>query len=292
MSLDAKMADDNVNKLLKALASNETIGSADLKTIFEDEARYEPAVPLSKPAIGRRDIQSAIARWRLFSDKRKSRISASVIGKRHILIERLDIETLSGSGREISVPRSSVFNIGSTGRIASWREYFDTLGVARQAGINMHQWEEIVPHQELGFRVQREPTEVASNENEMRLMEMLDALQNVQSPTMEQLTQFFTEDAVYHPAVFGVDAVLGATSICEFLTQEYKLYRPLSYTIHALGSNSTHVFTERTDIIELVSDGRKIASHLLTIFEVGPDGRIQKCRPYYDPLAMMRQMGL
>lgn len=111
-------------------------------------------------------------------------------------------------------------------------------------------------------------------------------------PDMDRILSFFTEDAAYVALVPATRPAVGHAAIRAALERQFTSYRDCVCEIHAIGSNDRQVFTERSDHVTLLHDGRRIASRVCAVFDLDARGKITQWREYWDTGDVLKQMGI
>ena len=107
-------------------------------------------------------------------------------------------------------------------------------------------------------------------------------------PDVDTILAMFTEDAVWQLWVPGGPILRGRDAI------KADIRRQLGFATHmrcgpiSVVSNDRQVFTERLD--RFTSRGVQIDHHLVAVFDISDDGRIEAWREYFDPEDVNRQI--
>jgi len=107
-------------------------------------------------------------------------------------------------------------------------------------------------------------------------------------PDVDTILSMFTEDAVWQLWVPGGPILRGRAAI------KADIRRQLGFATHmrcgpiAMVSNERQVFTERLDCF--ISRDVQIDHHLVAVFDISDDGRIEAWREYFDPEDVNRQI--
>jgi limonene-1,2-epoxide hydrolase len=98
------------------------------------------------------------------------------------------------------------------------------------------------------------------------------------NPDVDQIVEWFTEDAVYHnipmPPARGHDAIR------EFIAGFVAAFDGIDFTVHRQIAQGDVVMNERTDVMRR-KDGGELALPVMGVFEVR-DGKIAVWRDYFD----------
>lgn len=111
-------------------------------------------------------------------------------------------------------------------------------------------------------------------------------------PDFDRLQTYLADDAVYQSLVPAASPVRGPAAIREVLEQQYRTYKDCDCEIHVLGADGDYVFTERTDHVTLLKDGRQVSARVNAIFRLNDQKKICEWREYWDAAEVMQQMGV
>jgi limonene-1,2-epoxide hydrolase len=103
---------------------------------------------------------------------------------------------------------------------------------------------------------------------------------------VEELLQFFDDDAVYHN--IPIEPVQGKAAIEATLRQFIDPNGEASFEIKHLACSGGTVLTERVD--RFVVNGKRVELPVMGAFEVGPDGKIRAWRDYFDLAQFTKQL--
>jgi limonene-1,2-epoxide hydrolase len=131
-----------------------------------------------------------------------------------------------------------------------------------------------------------------SAKNEAVVLEFLKAIHQASRPDFDRLEGYFAPDASYHALVPASRVERGAKAIRDGLETQFKTYVDCECEIHNVGSSDTHVFTERSDHVTMLHDGRRVASRVCAVFKVNRNGKIEEWREYWDTGDILKQTGL
>lgn len=98
------------------------------------------------------------------------------------------------------------------------------------------------------------------------------------TPDVDQIVEWFTEDAVYHN--IPMPPVQGHAAIREFIAGFVAAFDGIDFTVHHQIAQGELVMNERTDVMRR-KDGFEIALPVMGVFEVR-GGRIAAWRDYFD----------
>ena len=103
-----------------------------LGTFFASDATYQPLVPTTAVFSGRKAIIAALRKQYLTYYDCTCEIHVCLGDNRHVFTERTDHVTLHKDDRQVASRVCAVFDCDDDGQIVAWREYWDTLHIARQ----------------------------------------------------------------------------------------------------------------------------------------------------------------
>jgi len=102
---------------------------------FDEEATYQSLVPARSPIRGRAAIQAELeSQFSRYTDC-VCEILAIASNDRYVFTERRDHVSMTKWHRRIFSSVNAVFEFDQEGRIAAWREYWDTGDIAGQLGL-------------------------------------------------------------------------------------------------------------------------------------------------------------
>lgn len=131
-----------------------------------------------------------------------------------------------------------------------------------------------------------------SKQQEQVVIDFLKAFHEASVPDFAKMMRHFSDDAVYHPLVPDGSEFVGAENIINILSNQFETYNDCECEIHAIGSGQNHVFTERTDHVTLVRDGKQVNSRVCAVFTLNDDNKIVHWREYWDTGNITKQMGV
>jgi limonene-1,2-epoxide hydrolase len=156
--------EDIVLKLIEAFAKDwpteEELDEA--LSVLADDAYYQMNVPISEPIRGRDAIRAEIHR-QMKTDAQSQRHTMRVLVSNDnvVFTERSDEASINGNGRYytwIQAPLIGVWEVENT-KIVAWREYWDSLNVARQFGIEPQDFYTITEGSPFGNEAFGEPVD-------------------------------------------------------------------------------------------------------------------------------------
>lgn len=104
-----------------------------LGAFFVSDTTYQPLVPTTAVFSGRKAIIAALRKQYLTYYDCTCEIHACVGDNRHVFTERTDHVALYKDDRQVASRVCAVFDCDDDdGQIVAWREYWDTLHIARQ----------------------------------------------------------------------------------------------------------------------------------------------------------------
>jgi limonene-1,2-epoxide hydrolase len=103
---------------------------------------------------------------------------------------------------------------------------------------------------------------------------------------VEELVEFFSEDAVYHN--IPIAPVQGRAAIAATLRGFLDPATEAEFEVLALASEGRKVLTERIDRFTI--NGKQIALPVMGTFEVDAQGKISAWRDYFDLAQFSKQM--
>lgn len=108
---------------------------AKMGAYFTETGTYQPLVPAVAKITGPLAIAAALEHQYKTYYECRCEIHASAAAGRFVLMERTDHVTLVKGDQRVASRVAAVFEFADDGRIASWREYWDTGDVMAQMGI-------------------------------------------------------------------------------------------------------------------------------------------------------------
>jgi limonene-1,2-epoxide hydrolase len=133
------MSDANHSKALAFLDAFHVSGTPDfvaLSGYFAENGYYQPLVPATERITGRAAIAAALKKQYQTYFECECEIHASAAMGRFVFTERTDHVTLHAENRKVGSRVCAVFEFNERGKIAGWREYWDSGDVMRQMGIS------------------------------------------------------------------------------------------------------------------------------------------------------------
>ena len=103
---------------------------------------------------------------------------------------------------------------------------------------------------------------------------------------LDQIMDFFTEDAVYHN--IPMKPATGKPAIRKTIEQLLKGTTWLEFKILHSASSGNLVFNERIDSFEV--NGKRMSLPVVGVFETAPNGKINAWRDYFDMKMFTDQM--
>ena len=109
----------------------------------------------------------------------------------------------------------------------------------------------------------------------------------VRSPDVDELTGFFSADAVYIDGARGTYAGIDAIR-AEFDAQVQVVPSGVVVDIKTLVADGQIVIAERVDTFEV--QGKSFGFEVVGVFELNGDGKIKRYHDYYDLQSLMDEM--
>lgn len=106
-----------------------------LSTYFADNGYYQPLVPATEKIFGPAAIAAALEKQFNTYYECECEIHAAAAMGNFVFTERSDHVTLHAGDRKVSSRVCAIFEFDDGGKIAGWREYWDSGDVMRQMGI-------------------------------------------------------------------------------------------------------------------------------------------------------------
>jgi limonene-1,2-epoxide hydrolase len=101
--------------------------------MFAEDAEWQLWVPAGPVFTGRAALRAEIDRQCGFSSFMHCGVTRILSGGRSVVTERIDHFTMHGIRVEHAL--MAIYEIDAAGKIALWREYFDTADIAKQLGM-------------------------------------------------------------------------------------------------------------------------------------------------------------
>jgi limonene-1,2-epoxide hydrolase len=110
---------------------------------FADEATYQSLVPQREPLRGKAAIIEELGKQFARYRECVCEILAMASNDKYVFTERRDHITMSAFDKRMFSSVNAVFEFDDTGKVVSWREYWDTGDIASQLGITSEQMGEL-----------------------------------------------------------------------------------------------------------------------------------------------------
>ncbi len=107
-----------------------------LQAFLADDASYVALVPAVKPVVGAAAIRTAMEKQYQTYHDCDCEIHAIAATDPYVFTERSDHVTLHHDGRRVSSRVNAVFKLNADGKIAEWREYWDSEDILGQMGVS------------------------------------------------------------------------------------------------------------------------------------------------------------
>jgi limonene-1,2-epoxide hydrolase len=101
--------------------------------MLAEDGEWQLWVPAGPVFKGRAALRAEIDRQCGFSSFMHCGVTRILSGGRSVVTERIDHFTMHGIRVEHAL--MAIYEIDTTGKIALWREYFDTADIAKQLGM-------------------------------------------------------------------------------------------------------------------------------------------------------------
>lgn len=109
---------------------------------------------------------------------------------------------------------------------------------------------------------------------------------------LRALGDHLADDATYQPVVPLAPVRHGRDAILAELREQAGRYKNCICDVHDVASTGRTVFTERTDTVSMLDDGREVVVRVVGVFEVDDQRRVVGWREYWDNAAVARQIGI
>lgn len=106
------------------------------------------------------------------------------------------------------------------------------------------------------------------------------------------LRAMLADDARYQPLVPIAPVRHGADAIVSELERQYQLYDECACNTLNVAVSGRTVFTERVDTVRQLANGQKTTTHVVGVFDLDAQGRIEWWREYWDGLDCAGQLGI
>ncbi len=271
---------------------------------FSEEARWTLYMPDGPTVVGRRAIRAELERQAAYVQQVASEIVLIASSQDMVVAERRDRLVRDGQPVERSI--AGAFEIDRDGQITAWRDYFDGLDFARQAGIspNVLSGLETLPASAAldrrppipeatdgsGLPVALHPPQGA----EQTLVEdFCDAWGDgtpTSRPDVDRIIAMMAPDAEWRLWVPGGPLVQGHEALRAEINRQvaYSGHNKCN-TVHAV-SNARVVIQERSDWAMLL--GRPCPHQMIAIYELDDNGLIVRWREYINMADLDRKRGV
>jgi limonene-1,2-epoxide hydrolase len=130
-------------------------------------------------------------------------------------------------------------------------------------------------------------------EQEKAVQEMLRLLDaEVIADNLEKVGGYLADDCTYQPVVPLATVHKGRDAIVDELRLHSSRYKNCVCDVESIASTDRTVFTERTDTVTMLGDGKKVVVQVVGVFEFDDDNRINAWREYWDNAAVAQQIGV
>jgi limonene-1,2-epoxide hydrolase len=277
---------------------------ARIVSCFAEDARWTLYMPDGPTLVGRAAIGAELARQAAYVDQVQSQIMLVASSDDMVVAERRD--RFTRNGRPIARSVAGAFEIDAQGLITAWRDYFDGLDFARQAGVSpdlMSGLEGAAPSPGLDFRppipeavdgsglpVTLHPPRGAQQTFVEAFCEAWGDGTAASKPDVERIIAMMAPDAQWRLWVPGGPLIQGREAL------RAEINRQIAYsghnrcnTVHAV-SNPRVVIQERSDWAVLL--GRPCPHQMIAIYELDDDGLIVGWREYINMADLDRKRGV
>jgi limonene-1,2-epoxide hydrolase len=136
-------AENVVREFLASLHAEKEPDWDQVLEAFSEDAVYHMLVPRGSILEGRARIRQELERQ--FTDYYdcECELLAVVADETTVMTERRDHVTMKRNDQRIFSSVAAIFELDAAGRIARWREYWDTDDIARQLGLTREQMNEL-----------------------------------------------------------------------------------------------------------------------------------------------------
>ncbi|OYX57618.1 MAG: hypothetical protein B7Y86_05650 [Brevundimonas subvibrioides] len=296
--------EDAVQQMLAAWSSD---GSIDIDRIcesFSEDARWTLYMPDGPTLVGHDAIRTELERQTTYISAIETEIVLVASTDDMVIAERHD--RFMRDGRPVERWVAGAFELNGDGLITAWRDYFDGLDFARQAGVSPDSLSGLEGLDARSGLDCRPPIPEATDGTGLSMA--LHAPQGPQQafvehfceawgdgtptsrPDVDRIVAMMAPDAEWRLWVPGGPIVKGRDA----LTAE--INRQIAYsghnrcnTVHAV-SNAHVVIQERSDWAMLV--GRPCPHQMIAIYELDDEGLIVRWREYINMADLDRKRGV
>jgi limonene-1,2-epoxide hydrolase len=291
--------------MLKAWGDGTSLPDIDaIVSAFAPEASWTLYMPDGPTILGREAIRAEVERQLTYVGSMKCRVPLIASDDNLVIAERVD--EFTRLGRPIVQFLAGVFELDAENRIFAWRDYFDMLDLAAQAGVEVGTLSGLETKSDTATLTHQPPVPEAKpggalsmalqppHTAEQQLVEdFCDAWgdgSDASRPDVDQIVNMLAEDAEWQlwspggPTIRGRDALRA-----EILRQMQYATNNKCNTIHAV-SNSRVVMQERSDWAVLV--GRPCPHQMIAVYELNEDGSISRWREYINMADLDRKRGV
>lgn len=271
---------------------------------FADDARWTLYMPDGPTIVGRTTIRAELERQAAYIASVESEIVLIASSDDMVIAERRD--RFVRDGRPIDRSIAGAFEFDADGRITAWRDYFDGLDFARQAGVSpdfMSGLEDSgvsatldrrppIPEATDGFGLPI-PLHAPEGPQQTFVEDFCDAWGDGTAssrPDVDRIIAMMAPDAEWRLWVPGGPLVTGREAL------RAEINRQIAYsghnkcnTVRAV-SNASVVIQERSDWAVLV--GRPCPHQMIAIYELDEDGLIVRWREYINMADLDRKRGV
>jgi len=271
---------------------------------FADEARWTLYMPDGPTLIGKIAIRAELERQAARIVDVRSEVLLIASSNDMVIAERRD--RFVRGDRPIDRWIAGAFEFNEAGQITAWRDYFDGLDFARQAGVPPDALSGLEDRPTSASLDQRPPIPEATDGSGLRIalhppqgpeQALIEAFCDAwgdgtpaSRPDVDRIVAMMAPDAEWRLWVPGGPLVKGRDAL------RAEINRQIAYsghnrcnTVHAV-SNRHVVIQERSDWAVLV--GRPCPHQMIAIYELDDDGLIVRWREYINMADLDRKRGV
>ena len=271
---------------------------------FADDARWTLYMPDGPTVVGRDAIRAELERQAAYIETVESEIVLIASSDTLVIAERRD--RLVRNGRSIERHVAGAFEIDGAGRISAWRDYFDGLDFAAQAGVSPDLISGLENQAESPALDRRPPIPEATDGTGLPVA--LHAPQGPEQtfvedfceawgdgtptsrPDVDRIIDMMAPDAEWRLWMPGGPVIQGREAL------RTEINRQIVYSGHnrcntvTAVSNPHVVIQERSDWAMLV--GRPCPHQMIAIYEIDDNGLIVRWREYINMADLDRKRGV
>lgn len=275
-----------------------------IASCFAEHARWTLYMPDGPTLVGRAAIRAELARQATYVEQVESQVILVASSDRMVIAERRD--RFVRDGRPIDRSVAGAFEIDAGGQITAWRDYFDGLDFAGQAGVSPDLISGLegaaaspgldrkppIPEATdgSGLPVALHPPQDARQAFVEAFCEAWGDGTATSKPDVDRIIAMMAPDAQWRLWVPGGPLVEGRDALRAEITRQiaYSGHNKCN-TVHAV-SNKRVVIQERSDWAMLV--GRPCPHQMIAIYELDDDGLMVRWREYINMADLDRKRGV